>query len=49
MILFVKRIFVDVIKLKVSRGDHVGFQVSPKSNDRCPYKRKTEKNLGKLM
>lgn len=45
MTLFGKRVFVEVIKLRSSRWDHLGCRVSPKSNDRCPYK---EKGRGKF-
>jgi hypothetical protein len=38
--LFGNRVFADVTKLKISRLDHPGFRVGPKSNDWCPFKRR---------
>lgn len=34
--LFRKGVFADVIKLKISRCNHLGFRVGLKSSDRCP-------------
>ena len=35
----------DVTMLGILRGYHLGFRVSLKSMDRCPYKRKAIENL----
>lgn len=43
--LFGARVFADVITLKMSRWGHPGIGGSPKSNDRCLYKRKVEEDL----
>ena len=46
MTLFGKRVFASFIKLRFLRcGDHSEFGVDPKSNGRCPYKRKAEGDL----
>lgn len=44
VILFGKRVFADIIHLRISKWDRHEFSVGPKSNGRCSYKKRGDRN-----
>lgn len=41
------RIFAELIKWRLSRGDHLGFRVSPKYNNKCSFEKTHSRDTGR--